>query len=111
MRRSPRSTSLGGFADRSPGSLVVAHAEQVGGVVEHAVSQMVGGGVLAQPGDRGGERRTGVRAAVGGDEAGAGQVAFGALHRGQLPGPVPVEQGQQFGSGGGVGDVVGGAGG
>jgi len=37
MRRSPRSTSLGGFADRSPGSLVVAHAEQVGGVVERAV--------------------------------------------------------------------------
>ena len=67
--------------------------------------------MLAQPGDRYGERRTGVRLAVGGGEAGAGQGAFGALHKGQLPGPVPVEQGEQFGGGGGVGEVMGGAGG
>src|SRR5580693_10667204 len=72
---------------------------------------MVGGGVLAQPGDRGGERRGGIRVAAGGGQAGAGQVAFGALHRGQLPGWVAVQQGQQLAGGGGVGQVVRGAGG
>jgi hypothetical protein len=84
------------------------------GVVEQPVGQVVGRGVLAQPGDRCGERRAGVRVgADGGAEAGAGQVAFGPLQRGQLPGPVPVEQGEQLGSGDGVGvgEVVGGAGG
>ena len=81
-------------------------------MVEQPVGQMVGSGVLAQPGNRGGERRSsGGRVAVGGGEAGAGQVAFGALHRGQLPGPVTVEQSEQFGSGGGIGEVVRGAGG
>jgi len=75
------------------------------------VSQVVGGGVLAQPGDRGGDRRACVRAAVGGGQAGAGQVALGALHRGQVPGLVAVEQGEHVVGGGGVGEVVRGAGG
>ena len=58
----------------------------------------------AQPGDR---------AANAGPASGLpsvaasrpGQVAFGALHRGQLPGPVAVEQGQQVAGGGVVGQV------
>ena len=45
-----------GFADRGLGGLGVAGSEQVLGVVEQAVSEVVWGGVLAQPGDRGGER-------------------------------------------------------
>jgi len=85
-----------GFADRGADGLVVARAQQAGGVVEQAMSEVVGGGVLAQLGDRGGERRAG--AVVGGGEAGAGQVTFGTLHRGQLPRPVPVEQGQNSGA-------------
>src|SRR5215470_6118543 len=71
-----------GFAGRGRRGLVIAGAEQVHGMVEQAVGEVVGGGVLAQAGDRGGERRTGSRAGFGGDEAGAGQVAFGALHGG-----------------------------
>src|SRR5215467_7404768 len=70
-----------GLADRGRRGLVIAGAEQVGGVVEQAVGQVVGGGVLAQPGGRGCERRTGARVAVLGGEAGAGQVTFGA-HQG-----------------------------
>jgi hypothetical protein len=50
--------------------------------------------VLAQPGDRGGERRAGGVRVGGGSQAGAGQVAFGALHGGQLPRPVTLEQGE-----------------
>ena len=61
----------------------------------------------AQPGDRGGECRADVR--VGGGQASAGQVAFGPLHGGQMPGPVAVEQGEQVAGGGGGGQVVGGA--
>ncbi len=83
-------------------------AQQVSGVVEQPVGDVVGGGVRAQLGDGGGERRAGGRVAAGGGEAGAGQVAFGALHGGQFPGLVFVEHGQQLG--GGVGEVVGGAG-
>src|SRR5208283_2277288 len=68
-------------------------------------------GVLAQPGERGGERRAGRgRVATGWGEAGAGQVAFGSLHGGQLPGLVTVQHGQQAGGGGSVGELPGGAG-
>jgi hypothetical protein len=38
----------GGFADRGLSDLVVTRAQQVLGVVEQAVGQVVGGGVLAQ---------------------------------------------------------------
>ena len=69
-------------------------------------------GVLAQPGERSGERRAGRgRVAAGWGEAGPGQVAFGSLHGGQLPGLVSVQHGQQLGGGGGVGELTGGAGG
>ena len=105
-------TDTAGFADRGRRGLGLAAGGQVGGVVEQAVGQVVGGGVLAQPIDRGGERRGGcVRVVVGGGAAGAGQIAFGALHGGQLPGRVSVQQGQQVAGGGGVSQVVRGAGG
>jgi|SoiMethySBSTD1v2_1073268.scaffolds.fasta_scaffold2512724_1 hypothetical protein len=52
--------------------------------------------MLAQANDRSGARR------VGGGEAGAGQIAFGAQYGDQLPGLV-VEHGQQFVGGDGVG--------
>ena len=55
-------------------------------------------------GRRGGRRRRG-------GEAGAGQVALGAQHGGQVPGLVGVEQGQQLAGGGGVTEFVGSAGG
>src|SRR5580692_9294946 len=115
----------GGLAGRGRGGRGVAESSQVGGVVEQPVSEVVGGGVLAQPVDRVGERRAGGRVATGGGrvatgggrvatgggQAGAGQVAFGALHRGQLPGAVAVQHRQQLGGGSGVGEVVCGAGG
>ena len=50
-------------------------------MVEQPVGQVVGGGVLAQAGDRGREGRSGGWVAVGGAEAGAGQAAFGAPSR------------------------------
>jgi hypothetical protein len=52
----------GGFTDGGRGGLAIAEAAEVLGVVEQAVGQVVGGGMLAQPGDRCGERRAGVRA-------------------------------------------------
>jgi len=79
-------------------------------VLEQPVGQVVGGGVLAQAGDGGGEGRGGW-VADSGAEAGAGQVAFGKLHGGQFPGLVAVEHGEQLGGGSGIGQVVGGAGG
>src|SRR5262249_7041893 len=91
--------------------LVVAAGGQVGGVVEQAVGKVVGGGVLAQPGDRGGECRVGVRVAVGCGQTGAGQVAFGPLHGGEAAGRAGVQQAEQVAGGGGVGEVPGGAGG
>ena len=102
---------VGGLAGRGSGGLVIAEVAEMGGVVEQAVGQVVAGGVLAQPADRGGERRARVRVRVGagGRQAGAGQVAFGALHGGQLPRPVALEQGQQVAGGGGVSQVVRGA--
>src|SRR5215471_5584996 len=63
---------VAGFSDGFFGGLVIAQAEQVLGVVEQAVGEVVGGGVLAQAGDCGGERCAGVRAGFGGGEAGAG---------------------------------------
>jgi len=63
---------VAGFADGRFGGLVIAQAEQVLGVIEQAVGQVVGGGMLAQPGDRRGERRAGVGATIAGGEAGAG---------------------------------------
>ena len=71
---------IAGFADRGPGGLAVVHAEQVGGVVEQAVGQVVGGGVLAQPGDRGSKRRVGVRA------CGVGEA--GTTAKAVTPGPM-----------------------
>ena len=72
---------------------------------------MVGGGLLAQAGDGRGEGGRGVRVAVASRQAGAGQVAFGPQHRGQVPRLVVVEQGEQLTGGDGVIQVVGGAGG
>jgi hypothetical protein len=45
---------------------------------------------------------------AGSGEAGAGQVAFGTLHGGQLAGPVAIERRQQLAGGSGVGEVAGG---
>ena len=68
--------------------------------------------MLAQAGDRGGKRQAGgVRVPVCRGQAGADQVAFGALHGGQLPRLVAVEHGQQLAGRDGVGEVVGGTGG
>jgi hypothetical protein len=93
-----------GLADGRCGGLGLTKVDQVLGVVEQAVGEVVGGGVLAQPG----ERRASGRAGIGSGEADAGQVAFGLLQGCQLPGPVAVEHGQQFGFCGSVGKVVGG---
>jgi hypothetical protein len=67
--------SRAAFAGRGRRGLGVAAGGQVSGLVEQPLGQVVGGGVLAQPGDCGGESRAGVRVAVGGGQAGAGQVA------------------------------------
>jgi hypothetical protein len=55
---------VAGFADYGPDCLVTIQVAEVLGVVEQAAGQVVGGGVLAQAGDRGGKRRAGGRAAV-----------------------------------------------
>ena len=102
---------VAGFADGGRGGHDLAPGGEVGGVIEEAVGQVVGSGVLAQAGDRRGERLVGARVALGCGQAGASQVAFGAQHGGQLPGLVAVEQGEQLGHGGGVGQVVRGSGG
>ena len=44
-------------------------------------------------------------------EPGPDEVAFGPQHRGQVPGRIGVEQGEQLAGGGGVAQLVGGAGG
>ena len=49
----------------APGCLVIVQVAEVLGVVEQAMGQMVGGGVLAQADDRGGKRRVADQAAVG----------------------------------------------
>ena len=54
-----------GFADYGPGCLATVQVAEVLGVVEQAVGQVVGGGVLAQAGDRGGKRQVAGRTAVG----------------------------------------------
>src|SRR5215467_2445498 len=46
-----------GLADRRFGGFGITQADEVLGVVEQAVCQVVGGGVLAQPSDRCGQRR------------------------------------------------------
>ena len=61
---------------------------------------MVRGAPLAQAGDRGGEERRGGPVAVGGGQAGVGQVTFGPQHRGDLAGLVRVKQGEQLADGG-----------
>jgi len=48
---------------------------------------------------------------VGGGQAGEGQVAFGPQHGGQVPGRGGGEQGEQLAGGGGVAQLMGGAGG
>ena len=64
------------------------------------MGQVVGGASVTQAGDRGGEGCGGpVAIAVGPGQAGAGQVAFGPQHRGQVPGLVRVEQGDQLAGG------------
>ena len=50
-------------------------------------------------------------AVVAGGEPGAGQLAFSPHHRGQVSSRAGVEQARQFAGGGGVVQVVGGAGG
>jgi hypothetical protein len=55
----------------SPVAAAAASSSPVLGVVEQAVGEVVGGGVLAQADDRGGEPRTGSRVGFGGGEAGA----------------------------------------
>jgi len=77
-------------------------------VVEQAVGEVVGGAVLAQARDRGCERCRDIGPAVVVGETGAGQVALGAQHRGEVAGLVRVEQREQFADGGGVTQVVGG---
>ena len=71
------------------GALRVAAGGEPDGVVEQAAGEVVGTGLLAQSGDRAGERGARVLLAVAeGGEAGAGQVALGAQHGGELPGRV-----------------------
>jgi hypothetical protein len=100
-----------GFADRGRRGLVIARAAEVRGVVEQAVGQVVRRGVLAEAGDRGGERRASVRVVAVGGEAGADQVAFGSLHGREASRRAGVEQREQLGGGVTVGQVVRGAGG
>ena len=83
---------------------------EVAGVVEEAVGEVVGGAVLAEAGDGGWPGRLGGGVVVAG-EAGAGQIAFGAQHGGQVPGRAGVELGEQLAGGGGVPQVMSSAGG
>ena len=55
---------VAGFADRGHGCLRIVELAEAMGVVEQPVGQVVGGGVLAQAGDRGGERRGGAWIAI-----------------------------------------------
>ena len=92
-------------------ALGVVQAGEVLGVVEQAVGKVVGGAQLTQAADRRGEGDRSGRVAVAGGQAGTHQVTFGAQHRGQVPGLVVIEQGEQLADGGAVAQVVGGAGG
>ena len=87
---------VAGFIGDRLGGVGVALAPQVLGIVEQAVGEMIGGGPLAQAGNRGG---VGI---VAGGEAGAHQVAFGPQHGGKVPGLVGVEQREQLAGGGRV---------
>jgi len=73
-------------------------------VVEQAVGEVVGSGLLAQAGDRGGEGDRGV--AVGAPlsigQSGADQIPFGPQHGGDVAGLVGIEQVEQFPDGRGV---------
>ena len=86
----------------------VAVGGEPGGVVEQAVGEMIGGGLLPQPGDRARQRRPrGIGGGVKGGKAGAGQLSLSAQHRGELARPVAVQQLEQLGRGLGVGKVPG----
>ena len=99
-----------GFVDSLRCGLVVTITQQVLGVVEQAVGEVVGGSVLAQAGYGRGERGPGgglVIVLAG--QAGTGQVALGAQQRDNVARLIGVEQGQQFLGGGRVAHLMGGA--
>ena len=97
-----RAGDVTGFRDGLGGAVGIAVAGEILGVVQQAVRQVVRGAPLAQAGDRGGEGRRGGPVAVGGGQAGVGQVTFGPQHRGDLAGLVRVKQGEQLADGGEV---------
>jgi hypothetical protein len=100
---------VAGFAEGQGRGFGVVHEGQVPGVVEQAVSEVIRGAQLAQATDRRGEGGRYGRVAVAGGEAGAGKVAFGPQHRGQVPELAGVEQGEQLAGGGCVVQVIGGS--
>ena len=98
-----------GFGNGEGGGASVVQAGEVPGVVEQAMGEVVGGGLFAQAADRRGEVGRGGRAGLASGKADAGQAAFGTQQRGQMPGLVVIEQGEQLTDGGSVAQVVGGA--
>jgi hypothetical protein len=98
-----------GFGNGEGGGAIVVQAGEVPGVVEQAMGEVVGGGLFAQAADRRGEVGRGGRAGLASGKADAGQAAFGTQQRGQMPGLVVIDQGEQLTDGGSVAQVVGGA--
>jgi hypothetical protein len=86
-------------------------ADEVLGLIEQAMGQVVRGAELALAGDGRGEGGGGGRVTVTGGQAGEGQIAFGPQHGGQVPGLPGGEQGEQLADGDRVTEVMSGAGG
>ena len=80
-------------------------------VVEQAVGEVVGSAQLAQAANRVGEALGGDLGVVDGGQPGTDEVAFGPLHRRQVPRLAGVEQRKQLTGGGGITQLVGSAGG
>jgi len=75
-----------GFAGRRPRGLVIVGVEQVLGVVEQAMGEVVRSGVLlAQPGDRGRERRSATGPAAVAGRARAAAAVLGAVPASACP--------------------------
>ena len=80
-------------------------------MIQHAVSQMIGGAQVAQTANRGGEGRVRGRIAVASGHAGTGECAFGLQHGREMPGRIGVQHGEEFGGDVRVAEVVSGPGG
>ena len=102
---------VAGFADSSLGSLGIVQARKELSVVEQAVGEVVGGAQLAQAADRVGEGLGGDLGVGGGGQPGTDEVAFGPLHRRQVPRLAGVDQRKQLTGSGGITQLVGSAGG